>query len=1126
MLLRAVSEQVLIKVLRNTHQILPLLLVLRGAAHEFDPFPLFLHSEQLNLTKGLSLDASSKAPAISLDGQHGKLDTDLSSPAINGTLPNLSVNNPSLSVGSQFSKPSFGITGPDVQAGSDGSLTVPEISAPQLKAPSASLDIKNPDVKTGSLKYEPPKFSMPSFNLPQINPESQMGISGDTELPSVHLDSPNLNLDPNLGLKGPKAGLTGPNLDVNGPGVNLQSPEVDLDGYAGKFKWPHQKWKGPKGKALDADLSAPELSVSTPGVKANVDTPSVDLNSPRVDADPPSGKIMWPHLKWKKPKGPNADLDLEANLNTPELSAPKLESDLSAPDIDLKVPKAELKGPDVDVQSPDINVDPPSGKINWPHLKWKKPRGSKADLDLDADLTTPDVNLSAPHLEGEMNVPNAELELPKAGANVQMPDADIDAPSAKINWPHLKWKKPKVHGPKADVDLNADLSAPDVDVSVPDVNADINTPDIGLSLPNADMKAPNLDVDPPSSKIKWPTLKKPKIKKDHNLEVSTPDLEIDKPDVNLNMPKADLEAPELDVSAPDIDGPSGKLKWFHFKKPKFGTLKGPKADLDADLKAPDMDLRGPDVDLKTPGIDLSTPKIEGKIGDPELDVGMPDVNLSGPDVDSSGVAFPDGKLNLSKLKLPNFSGPTVKGPELNADVNAPTFDASPSVNLKAPNLSVATPDLDIAAPTMAGNLNTPAPSLDVNLNKDITAPNANFTLPDLDLSPSMKGPNVALNGDLSAPSLPTPTIGELKAPDVHLNMQKPDLEAPELHLDAPDAEGPSGKFKWFNFKKPKFGTLKGEKAQIDAEMKPPDVDLKGPDLNLNQASPELNGNISLPDIDATLPKGNLSAPDFSIKAPKVDLPTADLNGPGTQVQTPGIALDSHLGDFKMPQLRMPAVQAGLEGPKVSSGTLDSSIAATAADVSVKAPQVSTPELNVASDEGADVKSSPKGKLRWPFKWGFKSGSGTDEEGNGYDSETEATNNLVPSFKLHKLPEMNLDSPAGIREAFSLSRQDSESKDYVVSKGIRLPVVNATSKPGEKVNIFERLQMAKRKSSDSLANAEGGGSSLERGGTFKVDPLESGLSLVAPEIPALNDDDKLSFGLSNMLCLNVKDSKAN
>ena len=1057
-------------------------------------FRLFLHSEQVNLKKGLSLG------------------TDVSSPAINGNLPTLSTTQPLLSFGSQHTKPSLGLTGPEVAEASGCSLSLPEVPTPQLKAPSASLGIKNPDVKAGSLNYETPKFSMPRFNLPQINPTSPMGVSGD----AVRLEAPNLNLDPSLGLTGPKAGLTGPNLDVNSAGVSLQSPDVDIDGQGGKFKWPHQKWKVPKGKGVDAELAAPDLSVSTPGLKAHVDPPDVDLNTPRVDiqspsfeADPPSAKMTWPHFKWKKSRGPNADLDLEANLNTPGVSVPKLESDLSAPDLGLKVPKAEIRAPDVDMQSPDVSVEPPSGKISWPHLKWKKHRGPRADVDMDADFNTPDVNLSAPHLKGELNTPKAEMELPKAGVSVPTLDSDFEAPSGKINWPHRKWKKPKVPSPKADVDLNADLSVPDVDVSVPGVYANIDAPDLDLDLPhaNGDVKAPRLDVDPSFQKLNWPTLKKPKVKKEQSLDfgakVASPDLDINGPDVNVNMPKARLEAPKLDLSAPDVDGPSGKSKKFNFKKPKIGTLKGPKADFDADLKAPDVNLLTTDVDLKTPGVGLSGPKVKGKMEGPNL----PAVNLRAPGLDSGGVAYPEGKLNL-----PKFSGPTVKGADLNADVKASALNVDPEVNLRAPNLSLATPDLKVAAPTVAAGLNTPAPNLDWNLDKSITAPNAKVTVPDLNLSSPLKGPTVGVNGDLSAPMLSAPALGELKTPGVNLNVQKPDLHAPEVDINVPDMDSPSGKFKWFNFKKPIIGSLTGDKAEIDAQVKAPGVTLKGPEGSLGQAPPELSGNLSLPDIDATFPRGALAAPDLSAKAPKVDLARTGLNGPSTQLQTPEVASNAHLGDFRLPQLHMPEVRAGTVEPKVNPGALETSLAATAPEVRLKAPNVSTGELDVAPED-TDGKSSPKGKLRWPFKWGFKSGSGMDE--------TKGSHEEAPSFKLHKLPEMNLDVPAGLRETSGLFRQDTETKDYVVSKGIRLPVVKVAPKAGEKVNVFERLQMAKDslalgKSSVSSANAGGAGS------TFKVDPLEPGLSLAATELPALNNTDKLSFGLSNMLGLSVEE----
>lgn len=1044
----------------------------------------------------LKKDLSTAAPFVSFDGQHGKLDSDLSSPAINGTLPNLSVNKPSLNAGSQFSKPSFGITGPEVQGGLGDSLKMPEVSTPQLNTTAASLNVKNPDVKTGSLKVERPKFSMPNFNLPQMTPTTQADLSADADLPK--LGTQNLSLDPNVDIKGPKARLTGPNFDMNGSGVNIQTPNVDTDGQLGKFKWPHQKWKVPKAKGLEADLSTPDLNVSRPGLNANINTPGVDLNAPRVDirgpgldapnveADAPSGKIMWPHLKWKKPKGPSADLDLEGNLNSTQVSVPKLQSEMNATDIDLNVPKAELKGPNVDMQSPNVNMEAPSGKIHWPRPKWKKNRGSRADLDLDAGL-----NLSTPNIAGEMNTPSSELNLSKAGLNsgvdVQMPDADIDTPSGKFKWPQMKWKKPNVHGPKADLDLNSDLSSPDVDVSLPNVNA----PDVDLNLTHSDvdLKAPNLNVDPPSGKFKWPTLKKNKIKNiDPNLDlgadVSVPDPELNGPDVNLSLPKSNMEAPKLDLDSPDIEGPSGKFKWFNFKKPKFGTLKGPKADFDTDVKAPDVALAGPDVGLKTPDVNLSSPNIEGNS---DLNVRMPNINSSGPDVE-----FPDGKLNVPQWKLPNLRGPNLRAPELNADVNAPDIDANTTFG--APNLSLSAPNV----------------------------------------TPNLKGAD--LNGNLSAPdlSLSAPNIGGVNASGVNLNMPKADLEGPKVDLDAPDIDGPSGKFKWFNFKKPKIGTFKGGKADIDAEMNPPHLDLAGPKdpskINLGPSSPQLNGNISLPDTD-------------------VDLPKAQLNGPSTQLQTPDIAYNPQSGDFKLPHFKLPELQnptvhSGIKGPNVNmtdltprnveaniptlnanppNATFKSPAIDTTgalADVTLKAPSL-VPEVKAnVGKEDVDATQSPQSKLRWPFKWGLNSGSGTDEEGSGIDSETEASNAEVPAFKFHQLPKMNLDGIPEVSDTFGLSRQDSETKEYVVSKGIRLPIVNATSKPGEKISVLERLQLAK--GNTAMEKSKSADSTLERGETFKLEQPASVLGLKTPEGSA-TIDDKLSLGLSNMLGLDVKES---
>lgn len=916
--------------------------------------------EQVSLRNNLPLAGSGTSGSLVV--QNGKLGTDLDIPDVDGNLPNLSVNNPSLNVGSQGTKPSFGWTGPEVRGG------LGEVSTPQLDPPAASVGIKSPEIKTH------PKFSMPNFNLPPLKPRPETGFSGD-----AGLETPGLSLDPNVDLKGPKAELTGPDLHLNSPGVNVQNPSLDFDAHSGKFKWPHQKWKAPKVRGPDADLSAPDVSVSAPDVKAHLDAPGVhldaptgDVRGPGLDADPPSGKITWPHLKWKRPKGPSTDVDLEANLNTPRVSVPSLEGELSAPDIDVDVTKPELNSPHVDVQTPNVDVEAPSGKINWPHLRWKKPRGSKADLDLEAGLSSPDLNLSPPNLTGEMNAPNAELQLPKAGLNsgldVQMPHADVDAPSGQINWPHLKWKKPKVHSPKADVDLNPELSCPDVDVSLPNANANISAPDVD----------PSLNVNAPSAKLKWPTLKRSKartIDLDQGVHVSVPQQELNAPDVNLNTPKANVDAPKLDLDAPDIEGPSGKFKWFNFKKPKFGTIKGQKVDLDADVKGPNLDLSGPGVDLK--GADMGS----------DLSVGAPVMDLRGP-----GVEVPDGKLQLPQMKPPNFSGP-----ELNADISA-------NPNLKAPNLSWSAPrvrsDLEVPAPTVNGDLS--GPNLDVDT-KDIALPS--FSGPGLKLSSPIKGSAVDINGGLSAPG----ATGQINAPAVDLNIPKSDVEAPQVDLDAPDVQSPSGIFKWFNLKKPK-GSVKGE--DLDAELQPPGLSLKGP------------GDPGGAGLDAKLQKGDLATPNLTANAAAV-----------------GGASDPHRGGFRLPH----------------------------------------------------------------FKRGLKSGSGTEDEGSGADSEAEAPNADVPAFKIHRLPRMNIDGIPGMGDTFGGSwRPEPDAKDYVVSKGIRLPKTSTTSKPGEVVNVLQRLQMAK----DSVDRSKSADSTLGGG----------------PAPPA-SATDKLSLGLSNMLGLDVEQAEA-
>ena len=1104
---------------------------------------LSLPSQQsANLNKDLSLDASAKAPVLSLDGLRGKLNASqglgggLRGPTLNGDLPSLSQNKPSADAGTKFTMPSLGLTGPDVNGDLDGTL-----KAPNVRVSTPNVDVTKPEIKTGNSKYNSPKFSMPQFDLPQLSS------------PHANVDVPAFATpDPKLNLKSPDMDLNGPKLNLNGPDLNLGN--TDIEPPSGNIKWPHQKWKGAKVKGLDgdlnADLSAPGVGLSTPKFDGDLEAPDVDINVPKaeikapgvggqipnIDIDSPSGKINWPHKKWKKANlhGSKPDLDLDANLNTPDvdLSLPKVEGGINTPDVDLNLTKADL-----DV--PNLDADASTGKINWPHLKWKKPKvqGPKADLDIDADLNTPDGQLSSPNI----TLPNAELN---------GPDVDFDAPSGKINWPHKKWKKPKL---KADMDLNADLNTPDVGLSVPNLESDISTPGIDLNSPKADA-----NFDPPSGKVKFPTLKKPKFMLS-GPKVKTPDVDIhaDTPGLNLN-PDIDLNSPNVKAPDTNIDLPSGKINWPTLKKPKFGTLKGPKADLDADLSAPDVhlsapnieggldtpdldcglpnaDVKGLDVDLNGPDLDtpdgklkfpsfklptfkglhakgpeldtdlkppvieaqdlsLSAPKIEGGIDALDSNISLPRADLKGPDVDLQAPEFgaSTGKVKMPKLKFPTFglSGPRVKGPNVDADLRSPELDLSlPGVDAEPPKANLTAPDFNLEAPKIKGGIAAP----DWNLKTpdvDVKTPDVDVKTPDVDIDapgkfkmPSFKLPKWSIGGpkaQLPDAELTTPGVS---VPDVDVNLPAADVKAPKWKLSAPTFKG--------DLDAPDINA-KGDLGLPKAgpSLQAPDLNLKAPDLSLS--SPNIDGNFSVPNIDTKVPKAQLEAPGVDINLPK-----ANLNGPDAQLNKP--AFNSSLGDFKFPfklpkfghsqsEVEVPSLhpsaEAGINAPKVNIGNIT-------ADANMSAPKLDT-SLDTESD-----------------------GSGDEME--------------IPAFRSHRLPRHGIDGSESI-DILELSKPVTEDKEYVVSKGIRLPILNAKSAGGEKIDIMERLKMAMQKppstnvtptevktdidlklaapSLNASASAEAGDSSLVRGGTYKVEKLD--------------ENDKMSLGLSNMLGLNVKD----
>ncbi|XP_029927216.1 neuroblast differentiation-associated protein AHNAK isoform X2 [Myripristis murdjan] len=926
--------------------------------------PVKMLSGCLDQKKQLPVDASAESPVIALDGLNGKLNAagglggEISVPSVNGDLPSLTLNTPSADSDAKLTLPTIGIAGPNVKgADLDGTIRAPDVSvsSPQLSTPDTSLEIEKPDVKTGNLKYKPPKFKMPHFNLPQVNgktPKGEMDVSASLDAPdfSGNVKTPDLNLSaprvdigtadldlngPNVDLNGPDVDLNGPDVDLKGPGVDLKSPNTDIEVSSGKIKWPHLKLKGPKVKGLDedisGDLSVPDAKLSTPNIDGNLST-DVDLNLPKVDHEIPdvngqtpdldidarSWKINWPHRKWKKPRLHSPKADMDANLKTP---------DIKAPDAELNLTNVAPELPNIDVHSPDadIDIDAPSKKINWPHLNWKKPKlhSPKADIGIDADLNTPDANLSAPKIDGDI--------------------------SADVNTPDLSLSPAEV---------GASLAGPDVDLNLPGAHID---------HPELDVNSPNADIEVPSGKIKWPTLKKPRWTIS-GPKVKGPDVDVDAisaPDLSLSAPKTDLEGPKVDIDDPNIDTEalSGKRKKFTLKMPKFGTLKGPKVDVDE-----------PKIDsgIDTPQIDLPTVDVQ----DPEIDLNPPDVSL---DPHS-------GKLKLPKLKLPKIRGPKIKGPDVEADLKTPDIDASvdlPKVDMDAPNLDLEGQNLALSAPKIEGQLDVPKANLtgpDVDLQSpEVDVPSGKFKLP------KMKFPKFGSTGlKVKGPDLDVDSQGlDASVPDVDVKLPKADLTAPEANLEAPDlnltapqitgpeagldVDAPTGKFDFPSLKLPKWNFNGSKVKDLDADLKTDvdlsvpntdiiqgsDLELKAPGLNLS--APKTEGDISMPDLDMNLPTAEVKQPDVNLEAPdvstgksgRIKLPTIKLPRFGSskpKVEGPDLDISGDLNtpdaELKMPELNLatPKVEADISPPAVDNSLM-------------KAPGLHTPNIDLSVPDG-------------------------------------------------------------------------------------------------------------------------------------------------------------------------------
>ncbi|XP_041033044.1 neuroblast differentiation-associated protein AHNAK isoform X2 [Carcharodon carcharias] len=931
---------------------------------------------------------------------------DIRGPSLDMKGPSIDVNAPSLDVPEakgkwkmpKFEMPSFGLTGPkgpDVDV--DGSLKAPgvDVSAPNVKGniavPNVDLNLPKGDIDANipDAELKGGKFKLPGFNLPSSK-LSMSGTDKGLKMPKgqVELSAPDFQGD-----------ISGPSLDMKGPSIDVNAPNVDVPEAKGKWKMPKLEMPsfgltGPKGPDVDVDgsLKAPGVNVPAPNVKGNIHVPNVDLNLPKGDID---ANIPDAELKGGKFKLPGFNLPsskLSMSGTDKGLKMPKGQVELSAPDFqgDIRGPSLDMKGPSIDVNAPSLDV--PEAKGKWKMPKFEMPSfglsGPKGpDVDVDASLKAPGVDVSVPNVKGNIHVPNVDLNLPKGEIDANIPDAELSK---------RKFTMPKFNLPSAnlsDQEMNLNLKAPTM---TSDVDAKLKVPK--LKKPNLEIsrlegptvrldgkvKLPKADISAPEMKtgigFAGMDLKKPTISTDYDM----PDMNLEVPDVKLKgsgikMPSLNLSGKTVSIPHVDANLPSGNI-----------DLAGPK--IDADVKSPNLEINAPKVDdfgaegkFKFPKFKKPTFSISGnKPKKPELDASVPDLktDIKAPNVDI-GVPEAKSKWKMPKLEMPSFglSGP--KGPDVDVDGS-----------LKAPGV-------DVSAPKVKGNYETP--NVDIKLPKgdiDVNIPDAElkggkFKLPGFNLP----GDKLSMSGTDKGLKMPKGQV-ELSAPDFQGDISGPslDMKGPSIDVNAPRLDVPEAKGKWKmpKLEMPSFGLSgpKGPGVDVDGSLKAPGVNVSAPNVKGNIAMPNVDLNLPKGDIDANIPDaelkgGKFKLPGFSLPSGKLSMsgtdkvlkmpkgqvelsapelqgdirgPSLDMKGPSIDVNASSADVPEAKGKWKMPKFEMPSF--GLSGPKGPDVDVDGSLKVPGVDVS--APNVkgniAVPNVDLHLPKGDIVANIPDAEL--------------------------------------------------------------------------------------------------------------------------------------------------------------------
>ncbi|XP_062823558.1 neuroblast differentiation-associated protein AHNAK [Anolis carolinensis] len=847
------------------------------------------------------------------DAKGPKVDLDLSLPKVDVTLPSadLSITKPELKTGDL--QTDISVSGPDVHVPSgEASL---ELKAPelQMETPAAQIALDSTEVKLEGVdsRFKMPKFHMPRFGMSR--PKGKATAEGELVLPSldVEVTKPELKTDVTL----PSVEVES---DIKLPQVEIEGPSLEVEG---KFKMP--------------DVKMP--SIKMPQAK----TPQVGVSLPKVEADVslPKGKIELPEgeVSVKVPEAEGSVEGGEMKIHMPKFKMPS-----------MGFSKTDIKGPkvDVDLSLPKVDVTLPSADFSI-----TKPELKTGDLQTDIGVSGPDVHVPSGEASLELKAP--ELQMEASAAQIA-----LDGSEVKLEGVDSRFKMPKFHmprfgmsRPKGKAAAQGELALPSLDVEVtkPELKTDVTLPSVevesDIKLPQVEIEGPSLEVE---GKFKMPDVKMPSIKM-HQAKTPQVGVSLPKVEADVSLPKGKIELPEGEVSVKvpeaegSVEGGGMKIHMPKFKMPSMGfskqDAKGPKVDVDLSL---------PKVDVTLPSTDLSITKPELKTGDLQTDI----------NVSSAEVHVPSGQTSL-ELKAPDLQI-EVPAAEIALDATEAKLEGVDS-RFKMPKFHMprfgmsrpkgkATAEDELALPCTDDEKTKPELKADVTVPSfesegDIKLPQAEIEAPSLEVEVGEKGkikmPDVKVPS-IKMPKTQTPEVGaSLPKVEADVSLPKGKIELPEagVSVKVPELEG-SMEDGGMKMHMPKF------KMPVMDFSKP---DVKGPNIDMD---------LSLPKVDATLPVGDVSITKSAIK-------TDELQTDGEITKSQPLEKDTAEKEskFKMPKFKLPSFSWS---PKKET-SLSAHIGANLDDSSI-AVSTQEPELTLTVEEvtASDVKKGIKmSKVKLP-----------------------------------------------------------------------------------------------------------------------------------------------------------------